>query len=566
MADASGEADVDHHDLDDLVSARWCDALVHHSPDVKVWHEPSRDLWIAGDLFRGNGPLTQLSSGLCDAVLDTDGKFLIEQLWGRYIAFWRHPRTGAIRVCRDPSGAPPLYHARVANGHLLFTHLPLALAAGLGTPRIDWDGIAHQLRYRDLPTQRTGILGVDELLPGARIAFERTQPERLQLWSPLAFTKQKEPEDPPSAVRAAVINSTAALARDKGALLLELSGGLDSSIVASALSCAGADWRAATSVTPGADGDERHYAKLVADRFEVVLQDVLLRTSAVDFLTPPRVLRLRPSGYSMLAAIDSAYDAAAHACGAHALVSGTGGDNVFCYLRSAAPVADRMSRNGWRMIWSTAGEVAMLTGTDRWRVFQSGLRYRLRHYRFPHRWLEDTQFLGSCRPAPAPHPWLDNPQTVRPGARAHVALILRARAVLDALDRSQARVMLFPLLAQPVVETCLSIPSWNWVEGGRDRAVARQAFRSDLPPAIIERRAKGRIESLLLPRYAEQRDALIELLLDGRLAKLGIVDRSSLEAARARPVVADDPSYFRILELVDAELWATTLESLCSPS
>src|SRR3546814_18791962 len=38
---------------------------------------------------------------------------------------------------------------------------------------------------------------------------------------------------------------------------------------------------------------------------------------------------------------------------------------------------------------------------------------------------------------------------------------------------------------------CLSIPTWQWVRGGRDRAVARAAVADLIPALIAQRRTKG---------------------------------------------------------------------------
>src|SRR3546814_2763719 len=71
-----------------------------------------------------------------------------------------------------------------------------------------------------------------------------------------------------------IINCTAAWSASRSQILVELSGGLDSSIVTAALKSADADFSAITFATPDAEGDERVYARAVAARCGIALAEV----------------------------------------------------------------------------------------------------------------------------------------------------------------------------------------------------------------------------------------------------------------------------------------------------
>jgi asparagine synthase (glutamine-hydrolysing) len=106
-----------------------------------------------------------------------------------------------------------------------------------------------------------------------------------------------------------------------------------------------------------------------------------------------------------------------------------------------------------------------------------------------------------------------------------------------------------------VIELCLAVPSWEWRAGGRDRALARRAFANDLPPAILRRRVKGGPDgfaALVLDRYRAQ---IRERLLDGELARHGIVERSEVERELAAEAPPGGEQRARILEFVAAEAW-----------
>jgi asparagine synthase (glutamine-hydrolysing) len=91
--------------------------------------------------------------------------------------------------------------------------------------------------------------------------------------------------------------------------------------------------------------------------------------------------------------------------------------------------------------------------------------------------------------------------------------------------------LIHPLLAQPMIELCLAIPSFELVRGGRDRALAREAFAAWLPPAVVQRRSKGGLFSWYARLAAASAPALRAHLLDGVLAGAGLLDRAAVEAA-----------------------------------
>lgn len=484
--------------------------------------------------------------------------------WGDWLAFYR----SASLFCaeRAPLTGRPLYWARHKGGLLLASHLQLLDGFGLAT-QIDWGFVAHGLAYRNLRTERTGLVGVSELLPGSRLLWDGASARVEQTWSPWPFVADRDPL--PLAELAPVLQHTlqAAVAAWVGArpdIMIELSGGLDSSIVAASLSAAGANCAAITFATPDADGDERYYARAVAERCAIELIEAEHDDRTVDLVRPPAHLHFRPGAYAVLGGIDQAFD---DAVGDRevSVFGGIGGDNVFAFDSTVAPILDAASHFGLgRRMFRTMRDVARASNASlwdaarlSWRAWRKGPRRR---------WERDTTFLaGDAVPAtPFVHPWDAGAETVSQAKRNHVEAI---RRILDFLDRPERwfdRDVVSPLLSQPVVELCLRIPSWTWVAGGRDRAVARAAFAPHLPPEIVWRRGKGRIESLCVAAFLAQRPALRDLILGGRLAEQGLLDYTAIEAYFARDNLDGNFDYFRLLEIADAERWVRSIEA--SPS
>lgn len=151
--------------------------------------------------------------------------------------------------------------------------------------------------------------------------------------------------------------------------------------------------------------------------------------------------------------------------------------------------------------------------------------------------------------------WSDVPESVLPGSSNHVAWLVGTQNHIEGFNRERSHPTLWPLLAQPLVELCLRIPSWMWCAGGHNRMIARRAFADVLPRSIIERRSKGTPDSFVVELFEHNRTRLCELLEDGQLAAHDLVDlpEISRQLRDSRPV--HGLGYWRIMTLADVEAW-----------
>lgn len=480
--------------------------------------------------------------------------------WGSYLAF-RGEGT-SLSVERAPLTGAPLYWSEREGSVLITSHLELL--EGLPGFEIDWEFVAHSVAYRNLRTERTGLVGWQELLPGSRLLIEGGRALVGQGWSPWPIVAAPNPmplREAAAGLEERLMSAVAAWANGRNDIVVELSGGLDSSIVAAALAGSGSTMTAINFVTPDADGDERFYARAVAAFCGIDMLEAQHDDRTVALADPPAHLHFRPGAYAVLGGIDQAFDAAVGDRQV-SVFGGIGGDNVFGLDNTVAPILDAAGALGMggRMV-GTMRDVARAANASlwdaarlSWRAWRKGPRWR---------WERDLTFLAAQAVPAAPfvHPWDAGAEGVSQAKSNHVEAIRRILDFLDRPERWYDRDVVAPLLSQPVVEYCLQIPSWTWVSGGRDRAVARAAFANRLPPEVVWRRGKGRIESLCVSAYLSQRPALRELLLGGRLAAQGLLDIAAIEAYFARDNLEGNFDYFRLLEIADAERWVRSIEA-----
>ena len=515
---------------------------------------------IWGHLF-DRATATRLLAAKDDMMATADT--FISRHWGGYVAIRR--QAGSVEILRDPSGAVPCYYVEI-EGTRIFTSRPeLLFGAELCKADIDWTIVAQTLAFRDLRPARTALRGVSELLPGMAARLTGDRLETHCLWSPWAFTRPAdEIDDLPTAtslLRDTVRQCVAAWAGCFSRPIVEISGGLDSAIVATGL--AGTRSLAITFGPTVGDPDELPYARAIAGRLGLDLTVVSLNIADVDLRHSSARDLPRPCARGFAQAMDRPLQACAQAIGADAFFSGGGGDNVLCSLQSALPAVDRIRRHGiGPNTYRTMFDIARLAQVTVWQVLAATARRSLRPSRnhppaYRNRYLADAATLDL--PWPEGHPWLEANPAALAGKRKHVWSLTGIHTYLEGHGRLAIAPIVSPLLSQPIVELCLRIPSWLWCADGNNRAVARAAFAHSLPASVIARRSKGAFDGFGAALIDANRPLLRNLLLDGALAREGLIARDQVALALDRPV-SDGEQIVDLLALADVAAWTSAWE------
>lgn len=487
--------------------------------------------------------------------------YLLQNTWGEYLAFHVGGRDGTeITLLRDPSGAVPCVYSFADGEGFITSDIGLAVELGLLRREVNWQAVAHSLNFPYLKTARTALRHVSELLPGCALTRRGRDVSIRPAWSPWRFvekgTRHEDLHAAAQDVRAAVSDAVRALSTMDDRFVVELSGGLDSSVVAVCLHDASLRASFCTLVMPVAGTDERPYARLVTDALGRELFPVEVGFEHVRFEFPVPRSSVIPAVGILQNAVNEAWEATGDRYGAHSFFSGGGGDTVFCYLKTAAPAADAFMERGATTGIAAIGNLAALHQCT---VFKAGRLTLKKLMQRPHAaWKEDRTLLNPACVATVsePHPWMSGPSNALPGDREKIHDLIGTQLFRDATPRGAGRSMHFPLLSQPVMEACLKVPTWMWIAEGRNRAVARQAFADRLPRGILHRRSKGSYIGYMAAVYTSNKPKMREFLEEGQLCAHDLLDRSALANFLARELVPTDLSFLRIFDLCAAENWA----------
>lgn len=504
--------------------------------------------WIVGALFeRGSGrPAPTAPAALQDPgqSLETFSENLVRAYWGRYVAVFPTERA----ALRDPSGHLECLVWNTRTGWGAGSEIPQDPLPATAFPTrltIDWDTIAGMAAGSLVAYRKVPLAGVEAVLPGELRVVGAADKDRM-IWQPGLFARDPHPsyQASRSAVFAAVQEVVAAELEDGGAVLAELSGGLDSAIVGSTLALHGG--RPLTRFVhfhveePGAD--ERSYARDVAryigaDLLEIVKPE--LRIDDAILATVP--VGVRPSSNAADHHYDMTMADLVAQTGARKILTGQGGDMVFFQSPSRKVVEELwgpwLRRPRADRLLAQLEDAARWNRCSVWSLLGEAVRDR----------------LGKKDPEPDPHPWL----TVRvaPAKRRQVESLIRSQVFHGASRRGRDASLVHPLLSQPVMEATLAAPVIDLARGGRGRALARDAFAAQIPASVRERRSKGVLTAYHGRMILRSLSAIRPFLLDGRLAQEHILDQDFTEAMLDPDRLIYEGDYPRLFETIVLEAY-----------
>jgi len=428
---------------------------------------------VLGDLYERGGRTAARAVDAPEqtAIAATRGQRLTDLYWGSYVAFLPAPADPRIDVVRAPFGDLGCLVVETRGATLIASDMASLMTLVDAKPAVDWRQVARHLVLGDAEPGTTCLDGIGALRGGERLTVtDRREPAILwSPWSHVASSPVTDRHEAATRLRDTVRMSVRARLSSFSRPLLMLSGGLDSTILASCLAAEGKPFTCLNLVSGDASGEPLHRIRAIARS--------IAQLAEVAELT---VLR-------------------------------------------------RAAHRAWfrRDAFRAVGDTSLLTPSA----------------------------VAATEPV-CTHPWLADGRGKAPGKAAYVALLAIAQAWVEGQDAARSPLTLSPLVAQPVLELGLRIPSWFWFEEGSNRAVARAAFADVLPPAIHARQSKATPDSFVLDLFERNRGPIRELLCDGLLAGQGMIELPQIERILADPRPASGRSPQRIMRLVDVETWA----------
>jgi asparagine synthase (glutamine-hydrolysing) len=512
---------------------------------------------LRGHEIRGTGDTPVLPH-----LYEEDGAEFVRRLRGMFaLAVW-DARRGRLVLARDRLGKKPLVWTRLPDGTLAFASELKALLRVPGVGReVDLEAIDAYLALQYVPGERTGLRGINRLLPGHLLVAEGESQRVERYWEPPVHTEAASEADWLERVRATVREAVAIRLKADVPLGALLSGGIDSSIVVALMARAAP--QPVRTFTVGFDDaryDERAYARAVAERYGTVHEELSIDENIVETL--PRLARAYDEPLGDEAALPMyliCEQARRHVTVA---LSGDGGDEAFAgYERYIAHgLVDRIPRLAAGPAARLLHHVPAARRVPRSPLFRAARLLDVaaapKRERYAH--LMEVFPLAVRRRL-----WSDEVARVvplearQPGIRGLQLLDLETYLPGDLLPKADIASMAHslelrsPLLDHRVVELGLSLPDSLRTHGLTGKIALRRAFADDLPPQVAARGKTG----FGVPLGRWFRDDLRELAHDVLLE-----DRGWFRASEVRRLLDEHESQradhgHRLWCLLMLELW-----------
>jgi asparagine synthase (glutamine-hydrolysing) len=461
-------------------------------------------------------------------------------------AIW-DAKLNRLVLARDRAGIKPLYYAALPDGGLVFgSELGAVLAHGGVRGEVSPEGLASFFFSDYVHPPWTMVRGVHKLPPGHTVVWQDgVLGEPRPYWRlPATAPAPRAPDD----VLARELWS--GLSRAVKAQLVAdvpvgifLSGGIDSSCVATLASAAGGRMKAFSIAFEDATFDESRYARLVADRLDVeFVSETLHERNLIDVLDVALDRLDEPmADPSFLPTFLLSRLAARHV---KVVVGGDGGDELWggyptYRAHRYAALYGRVPR--WLRNGLAQGVIARLPIDERYQSLEWKLRRfterwdddpRVRHLR----WMSSVDLPDLERAVPAARglrpATLDAPLPASSDALARMLALdfstYMPGSVLTKVDRASMAHGLEvrpPLLDDTLVDWALAMPSRYKLRGGRTKFLLKLAARGKLPDEIIDRPKKGFGIPLAAWLRGPLKDRITEVVAGSPLWNLGLLDR-----------------------------------------
>lgn len=542
---------------------------------LPVWPLPQQGGFVIGDLFEMPGADTR--SPLRADVPKRDDPFEIAKRlarahWGQYVALVTDRETGGAAAFRDPTGMIDCLTWSLAGDVEVVASDIARLPPGLRPKHLalNWHRIAEFVAAPVAATTASLLDGVEAVGPGDLVSLAPRRGAPRTVWSPIEFARHSavDLQDAKVELLRRVDQCTSALVGGHAQVLVELSGGLDSSALAGAISAQGLNDRVGAwlNITdPRPEANEAAYAQAVADRLGV---DLTLVSQPPGCLLEADLAELGGGFWPAIAGVDAVRDrdevARLRALGASGILSGQGGDAAFFQMGTSLVVADEFRRRGLRAIHSRVlPDLARRTHQSVWQVLAEV--WAARRGLLPDRKLVNRLLTADIRvtAGEVEHAWVmaAKGSDLPPGKKHHIRGVAINHFNHQRSRRRQEADLLFPFLMQPIVELCLSIPTPDLAGGAFDRPFQREVFADRLPALVRDRRSKGNLSVFFAKLMANSTDMLRPYLLDGALCGAGILDRRLVEAVLSPEHLIWKDGANDLVTAVAAEAWVRHWQS-----
>lgn len=530
-------------------------AAIYYQSDNQGVFECSRSgsLVVLGKIFSkkfGADEIPEravLDTASAAAACSSQGRSIVQRYWGTYVAVGRDARTQNWFAVRDPTAEIPCYMTVVEHLTVLFSNMEDCLQLQLRKFSVNWQFLAYSLWFPFRDSSQTGIEEVTALEAGEAVTIAKGKPATRQYhWDVVQAAAEDPITDLNEAVRLArstLLGCIGALASQHTHIQLQLSGGLDSSIVLAGLLHAPSkpEVQCIHHYDSDIGADERVFARMAVagtcqssgrkcEFLEYKRRPHCALEALLEFPSTARPANC--SGYLLDRSVDPGSATRAGAM----TFTGMGGDGVFLRFKGNGGAIDYAWRHGIDFGLLRVAFEAAQSGDSFYGALKDAISYGVlkkpielnQRWGDPCEWVRVDAGYADIQPAWMRHA-LERGHAVSPNKLRHIGGMIFPD-ILDPFEGAGSRHRVAPIGAQPVVELFARIPLYILMADAEDRTIARRAFEGLLPEPLLSRKVKCYVEGHSTAVVQHHREFISNMLVGGILAKRGFIDNAAADA------------------------------------
>lgn len=431
------------------------------------------------------------------------GEELQSHVLGEYAVAVFNKQSSSLFLTHDSLGLVPLFYSQRSHSFAFSSHLDdLALLGPIDD--LDEQYIADYLATCSVISARTPYIDIRRLLPGQSLHWINRHMSVRKTWDitriqPIILGSDEEYEE---RLRVLLRAGVTAALRSNGKVWSDLSGGLDSSSVVSVAAQSGARQLSAVSIihTSSTSADESEWMKVVVRQYALPWHTIDADESR-PFSELPQGFCAEPISAMPAAGLFRRYQALAACNGVRVILTGYGGDQVFCgdspkpyYLADSLPFQLGCLFTALRAWQASDPAKRSLTYHFLKNVLRPSLCY----------WARRSLSSPEATALPswicpeylrAMHLNKRSVHQVAPRCRSVGQQYLAERIWRSGFTAGDECTQPFefrnPLLYRPLVEFMFAIPWEQRLQPGQDRYLQRRALKGILPEPVRQRKDKA---------------------------------------------------------------------------
>ncbi len=561
------------------------------SEDGKIGVLGNGEIYNAAELRiglvnRGHKLKTRSDIEVVAHLFEESGIECVKQLRGMFALVVLDSRNSEVVLIRDRLGEKPLSYVQCDGAFYFSSEQTPLIKTGVVPLRLDHDVLPQFLLHGFVPEPKSIIAGISKVPAGhaLRVSLDTGSTQTVRYWDPSEYMNSQRLSNQDLA--AAIEDAVKAACTSDVPVGIALSGGLDSSIIASIAARERSELHAFTVGYNEPGFDETRYAQEFADELGIPCHVTILDTQdvAAQFM---EICSLRDEPITDIAGPAlAALPKAAHAAGVPVLMTGIGGDELFWgyeWVKDLALWTTEYSRGTGSTFEGFRTPPTGLQGAASWVADLGGIRRQHDLLKFMNRWSGESRIplplyefqynyrsvtssirelcgLDEIFPSPANYS-ADNPESV---PAEYLLTILSLYLRVNGLAQSDRLSMAYsiesrtPFADHRLVELVLSSSKGAESLTRPTKALQREVAQYLLPEHVLNRPKRGftpPVRKWLRAIWA----ANPQLKDAENLIAASDISPVSARAALARPVMRSGKVDQMAHRLATLELWLASL-------